>query len=74
MYELLRQVYMRAVRDTYILPLVVTGLAFFTTFAIENKNIKKVEEERKVLSEETRVNGKENRGTSESTTDIACVA
>lgn len=50
-YNLLRQVYMNAVHSTYILPLVVTGLAFLTTFAIEHRNIRKVDKERQMEME-----------------------
>lgn len=45
---------MNAVHNTYILPLVVTGLAFLTTFALENKNIRKVDKEREMKREEKR--------------------
>lgn len=45
---------MNAVSNTYILPLVVTGLAFLTTFAIEHKNIRKVDKEREMESNDTR--------------------
>lgn len=46
MYNLLRQVYMRALHNTYIFPLVVTAVALVATVFIENKNIKTVEKEK----------------------------
>ncbi|RYP80357.1 hypothetical protein DL769_002506 [Monosporascus sp. CRB-8-3] len=45
-YTLLRQVYMNALHDTYIFPIVACGLAFLTTLALEHKNIKKIGKER----------------------------
>lgn len=42
LYNLLRRVYMNALHDTYIFPVVVTGLALITTLALEHKNIKKI--------------------------------
>lgn len=45
-YNLLRQIYTDTVHNTYFLPLVVTGLAFMTTLAIEYKNIRKMDKER----------------------------
>ncbi|KAI1312742.1 efflux pump antibiotic resistance protein [Xylaria venustula] len=45
-YDLIRHVYMNALHDTYIFPVVVTGVALLTTFALEHKNIKKISEER----------------------------
>lgn len=50
MYNLLRQVYMSALHDTYIFPIVTAGMALLMTFAVEHKNIKKIDKER----EETR--------------------
>ncbi|KAI1815752.1 major facilitator superfamily domain-containing protein [Poronia punctata] len=52
-YNRLRQVYLDALHDTYIFPIVVAGLALLLTFAIENKNLRKVSAERKQTSSET---------------------
>lgn len=46
LYDLLRQVYMNALNKTYIFPIVAAGVALLTTFAVEHKNIKKVEKQR----------------------------
>lgn len=54
LYKLLQQVYMDSLHNTYILPLVVTGLACLTTFAVERKNIKKLDEEREREREDAR--------------------
>ncbi|KAK4220328.1 hypothetical protein QBC37DRAFT_436144 [Rhypophila decipiens] len=45
-YNSLRQVYMDALHDTYIFPIVVTGVALIITIIVENKNIKKVAKDR----------------------------
>ncbi|ETS73853.1 hypothetical protein PFICI_14799 [Pestalotiopsis fici W106-1] len=45
-YNQLRQVYMNALHDTYILPITASGLALLVSFAIEHKNIKKISKER----------------------------
>lgn len=46
MYHLLRQVYMSALHDTYVFPVVAAGVALLMTFAVEHKNIKKIDKER----------------------------
>ncbi|KAI1169477.1 MFS general substrate transporter [Nemania sp. FL0916] len=46
LYDRLRQVYMNALHDTYIFPIVATGVAFLLAFAIENKNIKRISRQR----------------------------
>ncbi|KAH8759347.1 major facilitator superfamily domain-containing protein [Diaporthe sp. PMI_573] len=46
LYNQLRQVYMIALRNTYIFPIVAAGVALLMTFGIENKNIKYIGRER----------------------------
>ncbi|RYP77943.1 hypothetical protein DL771_000802 [Monosporascus sp. 5C6A] len=46
LYNLLRQVYMNALHDTYIFPIVAASVALLTTLVIEHKNIKKIGNER----------------------------
>lgn len=50
MYNLLRQVYMNALHNTYIFPIVAAGAALLATLAIENKNIKTIGREREQAS------------------------
>ncbi|XDG01573.1 hypothetical protein ABKA04_001188 [Annulohypoxylon sp. FPYF3050] len=46
LYDLLRQVYMNALHNTYVFPIVTAGLALLTTLAVEHKNIKQISKER----------------------------
>jgi uncharacterized membrane protein YebE (DUF533 family) len=50
LYILLRRVYMRALHKTYIYPLAIAGVALLATLAIENKNLKQIEEARKAIT------------------------
>lgn len=57
MYDLVRRVYMNALHSTYIYPIVAAGAALITTLALENKNLKNVEMDRKKTAEEKREEG-----------------
>ncbi|KAI0896139.1 hypothetical protein F4806DRAFT_52322 [Annulohypoxylon nitens] len=56
-YDLVRRVYMNALHSTYIYPLAAAGVALIATLALENKNLKSVEMERKKTAEEKRGEG-----------------
>lgn len=56
-YDLVRRVYMNALHSTYIYPLAAVCVALIATLALENKNLKNVEMERKKTAEEKREEG-----------------
>ncbi|KAK9416944.1 putative Major facilitator superfamily (MFS) profile domain-containing protein [Seiridium unicorne] len=50
LYELVRRVYIRALHDTYIYPIVAAGVALLTTLALENKSLKVIQQEREAVA------------------------
>ena len=48
----LRMAYQAATREVFIFLLVTAGLAFFTTLGFEHKNVKKVDEQQRAVTQD----------------------